>query len=150
MNKLLSRKVVENTKLIEENEDLKRQVEDSQLVISALSKNTVDKEKLNAAEKKCEEAQKENREMQKEKDRLKNLLNKSNSELKDAQHRLNKVYNELTKLKADVQEKYITKQEHQRALKVSQDYIKSLQVEIDLFRKEFNNMSSCEVNDKTF
>jgi chromosome segregation ATPase len=146
VNQLLSRKVIENSKLKDENEDLKRQLDDCQLVISALSGSAVDETKLNETQVELKVANDEKRELQKEKDRLKNLLNKSNDELKDAQHRMSKLHSELTRLKSEVKDKHITKQDHQKAMKVLQDYIKSLQVEIDLFRQEFNNVTDFDTS----
>jgi hypothetical protein len=139
-NEKLRLKVMENKRLKEENKNLQRQVDERELVISALVTGAVDKTTLTKLRSINRNAIKEKNSLQQEKICLQNMLNHSNNELLDIKHRISKLHCELTRLKHDTRTNFISKEEHQKALKASEDYVKRMQAEVEVFKNDLKNV----------
>lgn len=152
ISELVMRKSLENSKLKAEVDDLKQQMREredqsDQLLVKSINYY---KEQLSDSEKKYEKLEGEKRDIVRDKERLKHLLTKTTNELRDSKNKMNKILGDLTTLKADIKEKYISKDDHKQAIFDSEEFIKSLQTEIQLFRNEFvSNITAFNADDTT-
>lgn len=152
ISELVMRKSLENSKLKAEVDTLIKQLKDREDQSDQLLVNSINyyKEQLSENEKKYEKLEGEKRDIFRDKERLKHLLTKTTNELRESKNKMNKVLGDLTTLKADIKEKYISKPDHKQAMADSKEFIKSLQTEIQLFRNEFvNNISAFNADETT-
>lgn len=139
INELVTRKTNENSALRLEIEELKKKLAAKEL---AANNAGMFKRKFEEAERKLDDANATRREMRAERDRFKAQLKQATEQLKESRGATNRLYEDLDNLKNHTATNYITKEDHERAIKQSREHIASLQAEIELFRNDINNVSN--------